>query len=73
LNPGSKATVTDRGAYGLVCVQRTGKINKRTLKSPSLIRFNELIEDEYFVTEGGANSTFAFSCHSEDFLSVDPH
>ncbi len=54
LNPGVKATINDTGAYGLICVQGTGSINRKPLNSPALIRFHELTEDEYFVTEEGA-------------------
>jgi hypothetical protein len=54
VRPGVKATVKDNGAHGLVCIQGTGTINGRALNSPTVIRFNELTEDEYFVTEDGA-------------------
>jgi hypothetical protein len=65
VEPGVKATIQDTGAYGLVCVQGTGKINRRLLNSPKIIRFNELTEDEYFVSEDGAKSGITFENISE--------
>jgi hypothetical protein len=57
---GVKATIRDTGAYGLVCVQGTGKINRQPLNSPKVIRFNELTEDEYFITEDGAKAGITY-------------
>lgn len=54
--PGVKATIKDAGAHGLICVQGSGRINRRPLNSPQLIRFHQLTEDEYFVTEDGARA-----------------
>jgi len=36
------------GAYGLTCVQGKGRINGEPLNRPSMIRFDEITEDEYF-------------------------
>lgn len=58
--PLCECTITDRGAYGLICVQGTGTMNGQPLNSPAMIRFNELTEDEYFCTEAGAMSGVAF-------------
>jgi hypothetical protein len=57
---GVKATITDNGAYGLICVQGTGKINRQLLNSPKIIRFHELTEDEYFVSENAAKTGITF-------------
>ena len=56
VDPGTKVTVKDSGAYGLICVQGKGTINGQPLNSPKLIRFTELTEDEYFCTEDGARA-----------------
>jgi hypothetical protein len=61
VNPGVTAFVKDNGAYGLICVQGSGKINSQPLNSPKLIRFTELTEDEYFVTEDGAKAGVSFT------------
>ena len=34
VDPGVKCTIKDSGAYGLICVQGTGKINGQPLNSP---------------------------------------
>ena len=65
VEPGVKATIKDKGAYGLICVQGSGKINGQPLNSPKLIRFNELTEDEYFGTEDGARTGVTFENTSE--------
>jgi hypothetical protein len=62
---GVKATIRDTGAYGLVCVQGTGKINRQPLNSPKIIRFHELTEDEYFITEDGAKAGITYQNTSE--------
>ena len=60
VDPGTTCLVTDRGAYGLICVQGTGTINAQPLNSPKMIRFHELTEDEYFCTESGARAGVTF-------------
>lgn len=60
VEPGAECTLTDHGAYGLICVQGSGSINGQVLNSPKLIRFNELTEDEYFCTEAGAKQGVTF-------------
>jgi hypothetical protein len=56
IEPGVKCKVKDNGAYGLICVQGEGRINKVRLSSPKLIRFHDLTEDEAFVTDDAARS-----------------
>jgi hypothetical protein len=46
-------------------VQGRGAINGQALNSPKLIRFHELTEDEYFVTEDGAKAGVTFANTSE--------
>ncbi len=60
VDPGTKCTVKDQGAYGLICVQGSGRINGQPLVSPKLIRFVELTEDEYFATETAAKAGVVF-------------
>jgi hypothetical protein len=49
VEPGTKITVKDNGAYGLIAVQGTGTVNGKRLQTPAMIRYGELTEDEYFV------------------------
>ncbi|MCS7070987.1 MAG: hypothetical protein NZM00_05740, partial [Anaerolinea sp.] len=36
--------------YGLICVQGYGRFGPHPISAPSLIRFGEMTEDEFFVT-----------------------
>jgi len=65
VDPGVKCTVKDRGAYGLICIQGIGKINRQPLSSPKLIRFTDLTEDEFFCTEDGARAGVTFENTSQ--------
>jgi hypothetical protein len=65
VEPGAKCVVKDNGAYGLICVQGTGRINAQPLISPKLIRFGDLTEDEYFCSEDGAKAGVTFENTSE--------
>jgi hypothetical protein len=65
VNPGVKCTIRDNGAYGLIVVQGSGKMNKLALDCPKLIRFTELTEDEVFCTEPAAKAGVVFENTSE--------
>lgn len=65
VDPGTKCVIRDRGAYGLICVQGSGRIQGQPLVSPKLIRFVELTEDEYFCTETAAKEGVAIENTSE--------
>jgi len=54
--PGQKVTINDNGANSIIAVQGSGTINNQPLRSPKMIGFFELTEDEYFVTESAAKS-----------------
>lgn len=57
---GRKCVIADSGAYGLITVQGSGTIGKLTLRSPSMIRYGELTEDEVFVSEDAAKAGVTF-------------
>jgi len=46
---GTKVTIKDNGAYGLITVQGHGKINDIDFESPNMIRFGDITKDEFFV------------------------
>ncbi len=48
--PGRTVLIKDSAAYGVICVQGHGQFGVHTMSSPSLIRFGEMTEDEFFVT-----------------------
>jgi hypothetical protein len=65
LEPGTKCTIRDNGAYGLIVAQGSGKMNRLTLDCPKLIRFTELTEDEVFCAESAAKAGVVFENTSE--------
>ncbi len=56
MNPGVKLTLKEKGAYGLLITQGAGRFGKFGVHSPSMIRFGEMTEDEYFVAREAAVS-----------------
>jgi len=52
--PGKTAIVKDSAAYGLICMQGHGKFGVWEIEAPALIRYGQLTNDEYFVTEKAA-------------------
>lgn len=50
VHPGRTVTVKDPAAYGLICVQGYGRFGKFPIAAPTLIRFGQMTEDEFFVT-----------------------
>lgn len=58
--PGTKVTIKDNGAYGMICVQGQGRMNKLTLNCPKMIGFYDLTEDEVYCTESAAKAGVVF-------------
>lgn len=52
--PGRTVTIRDAAAYGMICVQGYGRFGRFAVSSPSLIRYGEMTEDEFFVTFSAA-------------------
>ena len=65
IEPGVKCTIRDNGAYGLIVVQGSGRMNNLNLNCPKLIRFVEMTDDEVFCTEAAARSGVVFENASE--------
>ena len=55
VQPGSKCTIQDGGAYGWITVQGEGRIGNYQLQTPAMIRFGEMTEDEVFVSAKAAS------------------
>lgn len=68
VEPQSKVTITDNGAYSAIVTQGEGQANKLRLNCPKLLRFNELSEDEFFATESAAREGITF----ENTSSTEP-
>src|SRR5690625_4444957 len=54
--PGKTVRIFDNSPYGLYLLQGYGKLNHWKLETPTLIRYGELTNDEFFVTEQSAKS-----------------
>ena len=47
-------TIKDAAAYGFILLQGRGKFGVWDIETPTLIRYGELTNDEFFVTEKAA-------------------
>jgi hypothetical protein len=56
VEPGQTATIKDGAAYGLICVQGHGALNKWEIEAPTLLRFGQQSTDEFFVSESTAKA-----------------
>ncbi len=52
--PGQTAIIKDAAAYGFILVQGKGMIDDWEMETPTLIRYGELTNDEFFVSETAA-------------------
>jgi hypothetical protein len=52
--PGQTVVIRDAAAYGMIMMQGHGKMGAWDIETPSLIRFGQLTQDEYFVSEAAA-------------------
>jgi hypothetical protein len=52
--PGCSVTIKDKGAYGAITMQGYGRFGKHGISAPSMIRYGEMTEDEFFVTASAA-------------------
>lgn len=70
VEPRGTVTVADPGAYGLICVQGYGTVNGQPLQSPTLLRFDDLSQDEYFCSDEAARKgvTYVNSSDTEPLV-----
>lgn len=54
--PGRTVTISDPAAYGMICVQGYGRFGVYPVAAPTMIRFGEMTEDEFFVTVEAARA-----------------
>lgn len=54
--PGKTMTIKDNAAYGIICLQGHGKFGVWNLETPALIRYGQMTNDEFFVTEKAAKN-----------------
>ncbi len=58
VQPGAKVTIKDGGASGVYCIQGRGRIGNLPLECPAMLRFEEMSEDEVFVSEARAKQGY---------------
>lgn len=54
VNPGETVVVKDQAAYGIILIEGRGKFGAWDIETPTLIRYGELTNDEFFVSENAA-------------------
>ena len=72
--PGKTVVVRDGAAYGTICIQGQGRFGAYPIESPAQIRYGQLTNDEYFVTERAAKEGIRITNTSEcDNLVILKH
>ena len=51
---GQTVTITDSAAYGIIVMQGHGKMGVWDIETPALIRYGQLTNDEFFISEKAA-------------------
>ena len=54
VSPGTTVTLRDAAAYGIIVMQGHGKMGVWNIETPSLIRYGQLTNDEFFISESAA-------------------
>ena len=52
--PGATVTLRDAAAYGIIVMQGHGKMGVWNIETPALIRYGQLTNDEFFISEKAA-------------------
>jgi hypothetical protein len=52
--PGQSVTIKDNAAYGIIMMQGHGKMGVWDIETPALIRYGQLTNDEFFISEKAA-------------------
>lgn len=68
--PGRSVTITDAAAYGLILTQGYGTLGSHKAETPSLIRFGQLTNDEFFVSADAARIGVKITNQSDKELLV---
>ena len=54
VEPGATVTIYDQAAYGMIMMQGHGKMGVLDIETPALIRYGQLTNDEFFISEQAA-------------------
>lgn len=63
--PGETVVIKDQAAYGMILMQGHGKMGEWDMESLALIRFGQLTNDEFFVSEQAAKEGVKITNHSK--------
>lgn len=63
--PGASVTIKDSAAYGMIMMQGHGTFGVWDIETPTMIRFGQLTQDEYFVSEKAAKEGVKIVNHSK--------
>ena len=63
--PKQKVTIKDGAAYGMIMLQGHGTFGVHKIETPTLIRYGELTNDEYFVSAKAAKEGVVIENTSE--------
>ncbi|MBH0117074.1 hypothetical protein I6E52_09470 [Salinibacterium sp. NG253] len=56
VRPGQTVTITDQDAYGVIFVQGSGTFGAHEAQAATVIRYGQLSQDEFFVSEAAARA-----------------
>lgn len=74
VRPGQTVTISDQDAYGVIIVQGAGTFGGHDAQAATVIRFGQLSEDEFFVSESAARAGITISNRSStDDLVILKH
>ena len=59
--PGATVTIKDSAAYGMIMMQGHGKMGEWNVETPALIRYGQLTNDEFFISEKAARQGVAIT------------
>ncbi len=62
--PGASVTIKDAAAYGIIVMQGHGKMGVWNIETPALIRYGQLTNDEFFISENAAIKGVHITNHS---------
>lgn len=65
VEPGGRCTLRDPGASGVIVTQGFGRLGKLAVDCPALIRFNQMTQDELFITAEAAAVGVTIENHSQ--------
>lgn len=54
--PGQTVTIKDSASYGIIVMQGHGKMGVWDIETPALIRYGQLTNDEFFISEAAAKA-----------------